>query len=412
MFYFLLAMPGGEGAGALPNSSADTSNVRGALFALPPPPEKWKEFEQAWKNYSIAMKLHQEPEAIQVATLLSVVGAEVWNVFAMFTDWASDTDQNKIQPVLQKFAAYCQPLKNVPFERYKFYSRMQESGESYDHYRTALRQLAERCEFESITPNQILRDKLVFGIRDSKVCERLLHEKNLSLEETDEICHSHETMVQQMRVVGDAGLSVADAGNVNAVSKKPKRGKRRRSRGSRNANTWGNSCEFCGREHDLAKRENCPAFGRSCNKCGKKNHFANVCFGHAPKPTTRTHPVYCFEDELSDEVFGVEEISAVTLDDSQLVTLKLESGNYLRFQPDTGAQCNVFPLHLYKKATKDADLCNVTPVSTAIISYWVLQFLSSGNFVCVHGVEISDVCLTAIWLTATKSDLFLAGKRA
>ena len=57
-------------------------------------------------------------------------------------------------------------------------------------------------------------------------------------------------------------------------------------------------------------------------------------FGHAPKPNT----VYCIENELSDEVFGVEEISAVTFDDSQLVTLKLESGNYLRFQPDTGAQ--------------------------------------------------------------------------
>ena len=79
-------MPGGEGAGALLNSSADTSNVRGALFALPLPPpldihdsnaaEKWEEFEQAWKNYSIAMKLHQEP-SVQVTTLLSVVGAEV-----------------------------------------------------------------------------------------------------------------------------------------------------------------------------------------------------------------------------------------------------------------------------------------------------------------------------------------------
>ena len=42
-------------------------------------------------------------------------------------------------------------------------------------------------------------------------------------------------MVQQIRVVSDAGLSVADAGNVNAVSKKPKRGKRRHSRGLRNA---------------------------------------------------------------------------------------------------------------------------------------------------------------------------------
>ena len=50
----------------------------------------------------------------------------------------------------------------MPFERYKSYSRMQESGELYYHYRTTLRQLAERCEFESITPNQILRDKLVF----------------------------------------------------------------------------------------------------------------------------------------------------------------------------------------------------------------------------------------------------------
>ena len=115
VYYFSLAMPGGEVAGALPNSSADTSNVRGDLFALPPSPpldihdsnaaEKWKEFEQAWKNYSIATKLHQEPEAVQVATLLIAVGAEARNVFATFTHWASDTDQNKIQPVLQKFAA-------------------------------------------------------------------------------------------------------------------------------------------------------------------------------------------------------------------------------------------------------------------------------------------------------------------
>ena len=49
-------------------------------------------------------------------------------------------------------------------------------------------------------------------------------------------------------------------------------------------------------------------------------------------------------------------------DDSQLVTLTLESGYYLLFLPDTGAQCNVVPLHLYKKA-------RVTPVNTAIISY-------------------------------------------
>ena len=47
------------------------------------------------------------------------------------------------------------------------------------------------------------------------------------------------------------------------------------------------------------------------------------------------------------------EVAAVKLDDSQLVTLKLESGNFIRFQPDTGAQCTVLPLQVYCKASKD-----------------------------------------------------------
>jgi len=38
------------------------------------------------------MKLHQKPEAIQVATLLTIVGAEARKVFATFSDWPSDTD--------------------------------------------------------------------------------------------------------------------------------------------------------------------------------------------------------------------------------------------------------------------------------------------------------------------------------
>ncbi len=59
----------------------------------------------------------------------------------------------------------------------------------------------------------------------------------------------------------------------------------------------------------------------------------------------------------------------INLDDSQLVTLRLESGNCLRFQPDTGAQCNVIPLELYKKATKDTDPKNVSASKRKISAY-------------------------------------------
>ena len=139
-------------------------------------------------NFSLATELNKKPEPVQVATLLTVVGEEAREVFATFTDWAEEGDDAKITPVLEKFAAYCEPRKSVPFERYRFNKRAQELGESYEQYRTTLRKLAESCEFREITPDEILRDRLIFGIRDDKVRERLLREPRLTLAKTDEIC--------------------------------------------------------------------------------------------------------------------------------------------------------------------------------------------------------------------------------
>ena len=174
-----------------------------AGYALPPPPpldihgtqaaDNWKRFKRAWTNYALAIELNKKSEKVQVATLLTVVGEEAREVFGTFTNWVNEGDDNKIEPVLQKFADYCQPRKSVPFERYCFNRRVQESGESYEQYRTALRKLSEGCEFESITPGEILRDRLVFGIRDNKVRERLLREPRLTLAKTDEICRAGYT---------------------------------------------------------------------------------------------------------------------------------------------------------------------------------------------------------------------------
>ena len=133
--------------------------------------EKWKRFKLAWSNYSLATALNEKNEAVQVATLLTVIGEEAREVFSTFSGWATDGDESKM---LAKFEQYCQPRKHVPFERYRFNRRMQDAGETYDQYRTALRKLAENCDFQTITPDDILRDKLVFGIRDEKTRERLL----------------------------------------------------------------------------------------------------------------------------------------------------------------------------------------------------------------------------------------------
>lgn len=57
------------------------------------------------------------------------------------------------------------------------------------------------------------------------------------------------------------------------------------------------------------------------------------------------------------EAFLADHIAAVDLGDSQLVTLinwSLEI--VLHFQHDTGAQCNVMPVELCKKASNDYEL--------------------------------------------------------
>ena len=100
--------------------------------------------------YAMATELDKKPAAVWVATLLTVIGEEARDVFSTFTDWAEEGDVTRIEPVLMKFQQYCQPCKNVSFERNRFNGRTQEPGEAYDQYRTALRKLAEGCEFQAI----------------------------------------------------------------------------------------------------------------------------------------------------------------------------------------------------------------------------------------------------------------------
>ena len=194
----------------------------------------------------------------------------------------------------------------------------------------------------------------MFGIKDPQAREKLLRKANLTLADTDDICRSHEATVTHMRAVDEAPerVSTVDPGKERSAVKDPpsKSGYR--------------ECRSCGRKHDFGKRELCPAFGKTCNKCGKPNHFAVKC------RSQRTRMVRVIEEDDEEEEVYQTSTPGSHVDDSQCVTLKLvESGNFLRFQVDTGAQCNVVPLDLYKKATKDHSLAQVKPVSQKITAY-------------------------------------------
>ena len=256
-----------------------------AYNALPVPPpleihdsnaaDNWRKFLAAWENYALATELGGKPQPVQVATLLTVIGEDGREVYSTFRDWAQDGDDRRILPVLRKFAEYCQPRKNVPFERYKFNKRTQESGESYEQYKTTLRKLSEACGFDTITLNEILRDRLIFGIHDTKVRERLLRETKLTLMKTDDICRAAESMTEQMRIVGQSNNETTSVHAVRKFSGQKKSMTKEASRSTKSETA--KECWNCGRQHGRQPKELCPAFGKSCDFCSKQNHFASKC---------------------------------------------------------------------------------------------------------------------------------------
>ena len=95
-----------------------------------------------WLHYSVAAKFNKENGEAQVATFLTAIGPEarkvlkIWNLLA--------EEKKNIPFVIERFHGYCNPRKNVSFERYRFNLRQQDTGESSDLYVTALRHIAVR----------------------------------------------------------------------------------------------------------------------------------------------------------------------------------------------------------------------------------------------------------------------------
>ena len=115
---------------------------------------------------------------LRVATFITCIGPDALEIHTGLP-FQSDDDRQNIDKVLELWQNYCIGKTNVIYERYRFNNRSQEFDESIDAYTTALRTLAETCEFGSLNED-LIRDRLVCGIRDNSLRKKLLQEPKLS----------------------------------------------------------------------------------------------------------------------------------------------------------------------------------------------------------------------------------------
>ena len=214
----------------------------------------------------LGLAMGKTSEKERCAAFLYIIGRKGREIYNTWT--LEEEEQDKIEVLFEKFDSYCRPKHNVTLERYKFNTRVQQEHETLDEFVTEITRLAKPCKYETLEGDMI-RDRIVVGIKRPEVKDRLLREPELTLEKAMTICRADEESRKGLTLMntGTPDTSV----KVQAVRKDFK--KRGPTRDPKTEEGQRRPCTKCGKFHEP---RSCPAYGKSCNKCKKPNHFANM----------------------------------------------------------------------------------------------------------------------------------------
>ena len=309
---------------------------------------KLEEFDPAagedWIQYIERMEYHflangDTSTEQRQAVLISAMGAKAYKILQNLITSATPSDKsfNELVDVMKKH--FCPPPSEI-VQRFKFNTRIRQSGESVANYIAELRALSQYCNFGD-TLELMLRDRIVCGINDMQTQKRLLAEKNLTFTKAREIALALESAVQGTRDIqtpsGTTVHKVADGNKPNSYK-----------------------CYRCGKTNHKAPQ--CRHKNTVCNKCNKTGHLAKVC--QSKKDTTAsssiskkqlsTHVVT--EQSPSEEkeeyslftIHGTKGVKAKT--DPLFVTVNL-NGKQVSMELDTASAVTIMAESKFKEVS-------------------------------------------------------------
>ena len=303
--------------------------------------DDWPRWKRRFEHFRNASGLATSAELQQVSTLLYCIGEEAEAVLESTS--ITDDERKKYDDVLGKFEGYFKVRRNVIFERARFNRRCQQDGESAEKYITELYTLAENCNYGAMK-DEMIRDRLVVGIRDSTLSQQLQLDADLTLEKA-------KTKTRQREAVGEQQKTLSATGTTSSTNLDQLHFRRRQFSGKRPAQRHGDlrgktkdatqqkTCTRCGKGSH--PREKCPAKDATCHRCSKKGHYGAQCL-------TKRKQIAEVEGDVDGAFLG--EVGKKQTP-AWYVTVGL-NGHKTNFKLDTGAEVSAISEETHKTLRK------------------------------------------------------------
>ena len=190
----------------------------------------------------------------------------------------SADDRKKYNAVKNKFEGHFIIKCNVIFERARFKMCVQTEGESVDTFITDLYTRAEFCNFGDLR-DELLRDRIVVGIRDKALSERLQLEADLTLEKAVNLARQKEVVRKQQSLMTNSVFTSPNIDVLKDAKHARQRSNQQQSRATSRAQISSKpdakKCDRC--FGPLHKRIHCPARNSQCHSCGKTGNWKKSC---------------------------------------------------------------------------------------------------------------------------------------
>uniref|UniRef100_A0A8D9ANF9 Uncharacterized protein n=1 Tax=Cacopsylla melanoneura TaxID=428564 RepID=A0A8D9ANF9_9HEMI len=156
------------------------------------------DFERKFDFYLIANELDDAKitEKVRVAHLRLSLDSALNDVIDNLK-----IDDLTVKKIFTALKSEMLPKENKAYNQYKFFDRVQKPNESFNEYIMEIKNLASKCNLGD-KYDDIVKCRIVHGVKDTALKERLYRSPDLSLQEVINYCRASEDAKSKMGEVG------------------------------------------------------------------------------------------------------------------------------------------------------------------------------------------------------------------